>query len=62
MEQIQQDVAQKLLVAELDTLEREGNLHPGFSSLYGRLNGIWRNKELLGKAAETVQDLNGLDD
>jgi peptidyl-prolyl cis-trans isomerase D len=62
VEQIQGEAAQKLIMAELDALERDGNLHPGFSSLYGRLNGIWRNKELLGKAADTIPDFNGLDD
>jgi peptidyl-prolyl cis-trans isomerase D len=62
VEQIQQEVAQKLLTAELQALEREGNLHPGFSSLYGRFNGIWRNKELLGKGVDSVPDLGDLDD
>jgi len=63
VEQIQQEVAQKQLSAELQTLERDGNLRPGFSSLYGRLNGIWRNQELLGKAADVIPDLSGgLDD
>ncbi|MDR3672327.1 MAG: peptidyl-prolyl cis-trans isomerase [Holophaga sp.] len=62
VEQVQQDVAQKFLSAELQTLEREGSLHPGFSSLYGRFNGIWRNKEVLGKGIDSVPDLSGLDD
>jgi len=63
VEQIQQGVAQKQLSAELLTLERDGSLHPGFSSLYGRLNGIWRNQELLGKGADVIPDLGGgLDD
>jgi peptidyl-prolyl cis-trans isomerase D len=61
VEQVQQDVAQKLLQAELKALEQDGNLHPGFSSLYGRFNGIWRNKEALGNGA-SVPDLSGLDD
>jgi peptidyl-prolyl cis-trans isomerase D len=62
VEQIQQDVAQKFLSAEIQALERDGDLHPGFSSLYGRLNGIWRNKEALGTGAESIPDLGGLDD
>ncbi len=62
IEQIQQEVAQKFLSAELQALEREGDLHPGFSSLYGRFNGIWRNKENLGSGVDTVPDLGGLDD
>ena len=61
VDQIQQEVAQKLLMAELNHLEQEGDQHPGFSSLYGRFNGIWRNKEALGSGAE-IPDFSGVDD
>jgi peptidyl-prolyl cis-trans isomerase D len=62
VEQIQQEVAQKFLSAELQALERDGDLHPGFSSLYGRFNGIWHNKEAIGSGVDTIPDLGGLDD
>jgi peptidyl-prolyl cis-trans isomerase D len=62
VEQVQQDVAQKFLSAEIQALERDGDLHPGFSSLYGRLNGIWRNKEALGTGAGSIPDFGGIDD
>ena len=62
IEQIQQGVAGKLLSAELETLEREGDMHPGFSSLYGRWNGIWRNKDAIGSGVDSAPDLGGLDD
>ena len=62
VEQVQQDVAQKFLSAELQALEREGDLHPGFSSLYGRFNGIWRNKEALGTGADSIPDFGALDE
>jgi hypothetical protein len=62
VEQVQQDVAQKFLSAELQALEREGDLHPGFSSLYGRFNGIWRNKEALGTGAGSIPDFGALDE
>jgi parvulin-like peptidyl-prolyl isomerase len=62
IEQIQLEVAQKFLSAEVLSLEREGDLHPGFSSLYGRFNGIWRNREALGAELDAVPDLGGVDD
>ena len=62
VEQIQQDVAQKFLTAELKSLEREGDLHPGFSSLYGRLNGIWRNPDALGSRPGSAPDPGALDE
>jgi peptidyl-prolyl cis-trans isomerase D len=62
IEQIQMDVAQKFLSTEVQSLEREGDLRPGFSSFYGRFNGIWRNREALGTGVDGVPDLGGLDD
>ena len=47
VEGIQTQEAQKLLSAELETLLRQGNLHPGFSSLWGHLGGIWKNEAYL---------------
>jgi len=61
VEQIQQETAQKFLAAEINNLEREGDLHPGFSSLYGRLNGIWRNREALG-SGNGMPDFSVLDE
>jgi peptidyl-prolyl cis-trans isomerase D len=61
IEGIQMDVAQKQLIAELQDLERNGDLHPGFSSFYGRYNGIWRNPETSGNGAGQ-EDFSGLDD
>ena len=57
MEAIQNQMAEKLLTAELMTMANEGNLHPGFSSLYGRLGGIWKNEEALKKILGDVPDL-----
>jgi len=61
VEQIQQETAQKFLAAEINNLEREGDLHSGFSSLYGRLNGIWRNREALGSGSG-MPDFSVLDE
>lgn len=44
VQDIQGQEAQKLLSAELQTLQRKGLLHPGFSSLWGHLDGIWENE------------------
>ena len=57
VEAIQNQMAEKLLTAELMTMANEGNLHPGFSSLYGRLGGIWKNEEALKKILGDVPDL-----
>ncbi len=54
--QLQTQVAEKLLTAELVTLSQEGRLHPGFSSLYGRFNGIWRNEEAIRRAQGDMPD------
>ena len=62
IEAIQMDVAQKQLTAELQDLERNGDLHPGFSSFYGRYNGIWRNPETSSGNGAGQEDFSGLDD
>jgi len=62
IEAIQMDVAQKQLTAELQDLERNGDLHPGFSSFYGRYNGIWRNLETSSGNGAGQEDFSGLDD
>lgn len=38
---IQQQVSEKVLGAELQSLFQQGKLKPGFSSFWGRYNGIW---------------------
>jgi peptidyl-prolyl cis-trans isomerase D len=54
--EIQDEEANRRLEAELRHLESEGRLHAGFSSLWGRLKGIYLNedvkKPLLGGAEE----------
>ena len=62
IEQIQMGVAQQFLSAELGNLEQTGDLHPGFSSFYGRLNGIWRNQEILNAGSDGIPDFGGPDD
>ena len=47
VENIQNQEAQKLIFSELEHLRREGDLHPGFSSLWGHLDGIWKNDSFL---------------
>jgi peptidyl-prolyl cis-trans isomerase D len=61
VEQVQMEVAQKQLTTEVKALQQDGELHPGFSSLYGRFNGIWRNKELLAAAVDYIPGLGGED-
>jgi peptidyl-prolyl cis-trans isomerase D len=53
---LQSQVAENLLTAELRTLSQDGRLHPGFSSLYGRFGGIWKNEEALRKIVGDVPD------
>ena len=55
-------MAQKLVYAEIQNLEQDGDQHPGFSSLYGRLNGIWRNKQALAAVPEYLADMGGPED
>lgn len=57
VEGIQEQVAQKLLSAELRTLAQTGSKHPGLSSLYGRIGGIYKNEEALKKLTGDVPDL-----
>jgi hypothetical protein len=40
---VQTTEAQKLLSAELQSLDQQGRLRPGFSSLWGHLGGIYIN-------------------
>lgn len=58
VQDIQTQEAQKLLSAELETLSREGRLHPGFSSLWGRLGGIWINEDYVKGFAASADDTN----
>jgi peptidyl-prolyl cis-trans isomerase D len=57
VEAIQSEAAGKLLNAELRAMITEGRLRPGFSSLWGRLSGIWVNKQALEKNGADMQDL-----
>jgi peptidyl-prolyl cis-trans isomerase D len=45
VQSLQNSVAMKLLIAELQDLDAKGRLKPGFSSLRGRWNGIWIDTE-----------------
>ncbi|HXC16416.1 MAG TPA: peptidyl-prolyl cis-trans isomerase [Holophagaceae bacterium] len=58
VQDIQNQEAQKLLSAELQTLQRNGNLHPGFSSLWGHFDGIWINDGFLKQLQSTNTDDN----
>lgn len=62
VEQLQMEVAQKDISAEIQSLERDGDLHGGFSSIYGRMNGIWRNKQLLNAGLDFLPDPGGFDE
>lgn len=44
--EIQDQEAQRRLEAELRSLDAEGRLHAGFSSLWGRLRGIYLNEDI----------------
>jgi len=56
VENLQEQTAQKLLGAELGALNAAGRLRPGFSSLYGRFGGIWKNEEAMKKIIGDVPD------
>jgi len=56
VEALQTGVAEKLLTAELVTLAEQGRKRPGFSSLYGRFGGIWKNEEALKRMGSDVPD------
>jgi hypothetical protein len=43
IQEIQTGEAQKLLSAELQSLDQQGRRRPGFSSLWGHLSGIYVN-------------------
>ncbi|HET8902339.1 MAG TPA: peptidyl-prolyl cis-trans isomerase, partial [Holophagaceae bacterium] len=53
VQDIQNQEAQKLLSAELQTLQRNGALHPGFSSLWGHFDGIWVSDGFLKQLQST---------
>lgn len=40
---LQKQVSEKLLEAELSSLYQQGQMRPGFNSLWGRMDGIWVN-------------------
>lgn len=44
--ELRKQLVDKQLGNEVQWLETEGKLHPGFSSLWGRLNGIWVNPKV----------------
>jgi hypothetical protein len=54
VESIQGEAAGRILQAEMRALEEEGRKHSGFSSLWGRLNGIWINEEQINKAGKAA--------
>ena len=43
IQDLQTSEAQKLLSAEMQSLDQEGRLRPGFSSLWGHFGGIYIN-------------------
>jgi peptidyl-prolyl cis-trans isomerase D len=59
IQDIQNEEAGRLLASELQTLDRQGRLSPGFSSLWGHLNGIWI-AETQKKDKEIAPDPNAL--
>jgi len=46
LEELQKQLVAKQLDTEVQFLETEGRLRPGFSSLWGRVNGIWINPKI----------------
>ena len=58
VESIQTEAAGKLLTAELRSLDTKGRQRPGLSSFWGRIDGIWINKEAEKKLMEEVPDFN----
>lgn len=52
VQELQTTTAQKLVQAELQNLYADGRLRQGFSSLWGRLNGVWINEDALKAAAQ----------
>jgi hypothetical protein len=43
LRELQGAVSQRMLGAEIQDLDSRGRMRPGFSSLWGRLDGIWIN-------------------
>jgi len=56
VEEIQNTTSEKLLTAELKDMETKGKQRPGFSSLWGRLSGIWVNTDLAKKTGVDIPD------
>ena len=56
IEGIQTEEAQKLLSAELESLQSNGKLHPGFGSLWGHLDGIWISEAYVKALAASASD------
>ena len=54
VDSLQQGVAQQILEAELEHLNLVGRQHPGFSSLYGRYNGIWMNQQVMNQGPDST--------
>lgn len=48
--EIQEEEAGRRMDAELRFLDAQGRLHPGFSSLWGRMSGIYLNEDVLKKS------------
>ena len=46
VDELQKELVAKQLDFEVQFLETEGKLRPGFSSLWGRINGIWVNPKI----------------
>ena len=46
VDELQKQLVAKQLGSEVQFMETEGNLRPGFSSLWGRVNGIWINPQV----------------
>ena len=53
---IQSAVSMKLLSAELEDLDTKGRLRPGFSSLWGRLSGIYVNTDVSQKTMAEIPE------
>jgi hypothetical protein len=46
VQELQQSGSEKLIGAELADLDHKGRARAGFSSLWGRLGGVWMNPKL----------------
>jgi len=53
--ELQEEEAGRRMDAELRHLDAQGRLHPGFSSLWGRLSGIFVNEEILKRPTSTEE-------